>query len=152
MTPPPPHTCCSYTRLHQGGVSLSGVHCPPDWSWLKGWSPWCRADACALLLWRGSLSSKGALVSAVTPIRDGLGPTCCLITFRRKVRHIVERDCRTPLLARPNSQARTGTGKNSFSLFSWPRAGLATLPGWPLPLLYVMTIHTYLDNICSMIS
>ena len=37
------------------------------------------------------------------------------------------RDCRTRL-ARPNSQARTGTGKKcAFSLFSWPRAGLATL-------------------------
>ena len=38
------------------------------------------------------------------------------------------RDCRTRL-ARPNSQARTRTGKYSFSLFSWPRAGLVTLPG-----------------------
>ena len=52
------------------------------------------------------------------------------------------RDCRTRL-ARPNSQARTRTGKYSFSLFSWPRAGLATLPGWSILLLYVMTIHTY---------
>ena len=43
--------------------------------------------------------------------------------------------------ARPISQVRTGTGKYSFSLFSWPRAGLSTLPGWSLPLLYVMTIH-----------
>ena len=32
-------------------------------------------------------------------------------------------------LARPNSQARTGTGEWVFSLFSRPRAGLATLPG-----------------------
>ena len=33
-------------------------------------------------------------------------------------------------LARPNSQARTGTGeKNIFPCFSRPRAGLATLPG-----------------------
>ena len=32
-------------------------------------------------------------------------------------------------LAKPNSQARTRTANNSFSLFScWPRAGLATLP------------------------
>ena len=36
------------------------------------------------------------------------------------------RDCRTRL-ARPNPQARTGTGKYYFSLFSSPRAGLATL-------------------------
>ena len=54
-----------------------------------------------------------------------------------------ERDCRTRL-TRPNPQARTGTGKNAFSLFSWPRrAGLATLSDWSLPLLYVMTIHEY---------
>ena len=32
-------------------------------------------------------------------------------------------------LAKPNSEARTGTGNNSSSLVSWPRAGLATLPG-----------------------
>ena len=38
------------------------------------------------------------------------------------------RDYRTRL-ARPISQARTETGKYSFSLFSWPGAGLATLPG-----------------------
>ena len=38
------------------------------------------------------------------------------------------RDCRTSL-ALPNSQARTRTGEYSFSLFSSPRAGLATLPG-----------------------
>ena len=37
------------------------------------------------------------------------------------------RDCRNRL-ARPNSQARTRTGE-IFSLFSWPRAGLAALPG-----------------------
>ena len=52
------------------------------------------------------------------------------------------RDCRTRL-ARPNSQARTRTGKYSVSLFSWPRAGLATLPGLSIFLLYVTTIHTY---------
>ena len=51
------------------------------------------------------------------------------------------RDCRIRL-GRPNSEARTGTGKYSFSLFSWPRAGLATLPGWSLLLLNAMTIHT----------
>ena len=46
-------------------------------------------------------------------------------------------------LARPTSQARTRTGKHWFSLFSWPRAGLATLPGWSIPLLYVWQyIHT----------
>ena len=47
-------------------------------------------------------------------------------------------------LARPNSQARTGTGEYSFPLFSWPRAGLATLPGWSI--FYYMWwpyIHTY---------
>ena len=38
------------------------------------------------------------------------------------------RDDRTRV-ARPNSQARVGTGKYSFSPFSWPQAGLATLPG-----------------------
>ena len=37
------------------------------------------------------------------------------------------RDCRTRLV-RPISQARTRTGKYPFSLFSWPWAGLATLP------------------------
>ena len=31
-------------------------------------------------------------------------------------------------LARQNYQTRTLTGKLSFSLFSWPRAGLATIP------------------------
>ena len=46
------------------------------------------------------------------------------------------RDCQNRL-ARPNSQARTRTGKYSFSLFSWPRAGLTTLPGWSILLLYV---------------
>ena len=35
------------------------------------------------------------------------------------------------------------TRKYSFSLFSWLRAGLVTLPGWSLRLLYVMTIYTY---------
>ena len=52
------------------------------------------------------------------------------------------RDCRTRLV-RPNSEARTGTGKNTFSLVSWPRAELATLPAWSKLLLYAMTIHTY---------
>ena len=51
----------------------------------------------------------------------------------------------------PNSQARTGTGKKTFSLFSWPRAGLATLPGWSKLLLYVMSIHTYTRCICHKI-
>ena len=41
------------------------------------------------------------------------------------------RDCRTSI-ARPNSQARTRTGKKKNSLFSWP-------------LLYVMAKHTYLN-------
>ena len=35
-------------------------------------------------------------------------------------------------LARPSSQARPGTGEYPFSLLSWPRAGLATLPGWSI--------------------
>ena len=36
-----------------------------------------------------------------------------------------------------------GHGKVHFFLFSWPWAGLATLPGWSiLCLLYAMTIHT----------
>ena len=38
------------------------------------------------------------------------------------------RDSRTRL-ERPNSQARTGAGKCSFSLFSSPRGGFVTLPG-----------------------
>ena len=38
------------------------------------------------------------------------------------------RDSRTRL-ARPISQARTGTGKYCFFLLSLQRAGLATLPG-----------------------
>ena len=41
------------------------------------------------------------------------------------------RDGRTRL-AIPNSQARMGKGKYSFSLFSWLRAGLATLPDWSI--------------------
>ena len=53
------------------------------------------------------------------------------------------RDCRN-LLAIPNSQARTRTGKYSFSLFSRPRAGLATLLGWFLLLLYGTCDHTYM--------
>ena len=53
------------------------------------------------------------------------------------------RDCWTRL-ARPISQARTRTGKYYFSPFSWPRTGLATLPGWSILLLYVVVvvIHT----------
>ena len=35
----------------------------------------------------------------------------------------------TKYSTRPNSRARTRTGKYSFSLFTLPRAGLATLPG-----------------------
>ena len=56
------------------------------------------------------------------------------------------RDCRTRLV-RPNSQARTRTGEYSFSLFSWTRAGLATLTGWYILLLYVWPyIHTYIHR------
>ena len=59
------------------------------------------------------------------------------------------RDGRTRF-AIPNSQARTPIGKYYFSLFSWPRAGLATLPGWSIILLYVwLYIHTvYLYYFC----
>ena len=39
-------------------------------------------------------------------------------------------------LARPSSQARTGTRKYCFSLFSSPRAELAILPGRSTLLLY----------------
>ena len=53
------------------------------------------------------------------------------------------RDCRTRL-TRPNSQARTRTGKKTFFLFSLPRAGLATSHGWSILLLHVMTIQTYM--------
>ena len=55
-------------------------------------------------------------------------------------------------LARPNSQARTGTGEYSFSLFSWPRAGLATLPGWSIPCYtWWPYIHTYIHTrYCSL--
>ena len=47
-------------------------------------------------------------------------------------------------LVRQNSQVRTGTGEYQFSLFSWSRAGLATLPGWSI-LCYTWWphIHTY---------
>ena len=50
-------------------------------------------------------------------------------------------------LARPNSQARTGTGECSFPQFSWPRAGLATLPGWSI-LCYMWWpyINTYIHR------
>ena len=50
------------------------------------------------------------------------------------------RDGRTRL-TRPSSQARTGTGGYSFSLFSCPRAGLVILTRLIHTLLYVMTIH-----------
>ena len=50
------------------------------------------------------------------------------------------RDCRTRI-AKPNSQARTGTKKYSFFLFSRPGEELATLPGCSVLLLYVMNIH-----------
>ena len=39
-----------------------------------------------------------------------------------------ERDGRTSL-ARPNPQARTGTGNDPVSFYSLPKAGLATIPG-----------------------
>ena len=56
------------------------------------------------------------------------------------------RDCRTRL-ARPNSQARTRTGKYPLFPFSWPRAGLTTLPGWSMLLQYVWPyIHTVTEH------
>ena len=63
------------------------------------------------------------------------------------------RDCRTRL-ARPNSQARTGTGKYSFSRFSCTRSGLATLPSWSFLLLYYVwwpyIIHTVGEGLLGM--
>ena len=53
-------------------------------------------------------------------------------------------------LARPNSRARTGTGEYSFSLFSWPRAGLATLPGWSILYMSWPYIHTYIHSNCML--
>ena len=38
-------------------------------------------------------------------------------------------DCRRPRLARPNSQARTGTGKSSFSLFQLTTSRIGNLTG-----------------------
>ena len=59
------------------------------------------------------------------------------------------RDGRTHL-AGPKYQARTGTGKKTFFLFRWSRAGLATLPGWSIlcymrwPYIHISTcpLHT----------
>ena len=48
-------------------------------------------------------------------------------------------------LARPNYHARTGSGEIHFPLFSWPRAGLATLSGWSiLCSMWWPYIHTYI--------
>ena len=55
------------------------------------------------------------------------------------------RDGRTRL-ARPISQSRTRTGEYSFSLFSWPRAGLATLPAWSIP-CYMWWSYIYIPGI-----
>ena len=44
-------------------------------------------------------------------------------------------------LARSNSQARTRTGKYSFSLFSWPRVRLSAYPVDPS--LDICDDHTY---------
>ena len=52
------------------------------------------------------------------------------------------RDGRTHL-TRPSSQARTGTGGYSFSLFSCPRAGLVTLTRLIHTLLYICDDHTF---------
>ena len=43
----------------------------------------------------------------------------------------------------------TGTGKYSFSLFSWPRAGFCNLTRLIYTLLYVVTayIHTYIHRV-----
>ena len=56
-------------------------------------------------------------------------------------------------LAGSYSQARTGTGKCSLPLFSWPRDGFATLPGWSIicymwwPYIYVLTIRRHTSGI-----
>ena len=47
-------------------------------------------------------------------------------------------------LARPNHQARTGTGEKHFFLFSVPRAGLATIYPVDHTLLKMPIIHTYI--------
>ena len=52
-----------------------------------------------------------------------------------------ERDCRTRL-ARPNSQARTGTG-DYFSPVQLTTSRIGNLTRLIHTLLYVMTIHTY---------
>ena len=48
-------------------------------------------------------------------------------------------------------QARTETEKSTFSLFSWPRAGLATLHGWSIPVLcYMWWLYMlYLPPVCT---
>ena len=48
-------------------------------------------------------------------------------------------------LAKPNSQARTGTGENTFFLFRWPKVGLATIQVDAQPAEPDDTvIHTYI--------
>ena len=53
---------------------------------------------------------------------------------------------RRTFLARSNSPARTGTGKYYFSLFSCPRAGLATLTGRSVHLFAISDDHTYIHT------
>jgi len=58
------------------------------------------------------------------------------------------RDCRSRFAKpKPNPQARTGTGKHHFSLFSVPQAGLVTLP--VVPFLTICDDHTYIDAYSS---
>ena len=57
------------------------------------------------------------------------------------------RDCRTRIV-RPNSQARTRTGKYKFFLLSRPRAGLATLTR----LIHILAICVTTHNIHTCVS
>ena len=70
----------------------------------------------------------------------------CRFSLSMEMSRLMRDGTAEPISRDQISQARTGTGKYSFSLFSWPRAGLATLPGWSILLLYVMTIHTYIHT------
>ena len=56
------------------------------------------------------------------------------------------RDGRTRL-ARPNSQARTGTGKYSFFPVQLTTSRIGNLTRLIYTLLYVMTIHTYMHTV-----
>ena len=71
-------------------------------------------------IYLGKRKEGGDPVSKHQPIRFSLGV--------ENERADAERDGRTHL-ARPNSQARTETGKNVFRLFSLSRSGLPTISG-----------------------